>query len=316
MKAGRVRRIVPVLLVAAVALGVVAAASGAGERKSVTPPAGSPDLSLMALRVADLPAGARVAKQRYVRTRYFVAEYDREFKQGTVRLGGKRLLLLESDIALAASVSRANSMYDEAHAMVSTKDGRRELARQAAKSADLSAKSVTVGRPVSLHVGDESFAAVVRFSTPFGSVYTVIAMHRTDRVLSMLTIAGGFGTKMSAASAKTFARPIALHVHDGLLPANTAPPSITGTAVVGQTLTVLGGTWTSKPTSYAYQWQRCDAAGATCVDIAGASQQTYAVQQDDLGSTLRVVETATNTIGSTSVASTQTAVVIPPPPAV
>jgi len=44
------------------------------------------------------------------------------------------------------------------------------------------------------------------------------------------------------------------------------------------------------------------------------NQQTYVVQQDDLGSTLRVAETATNTIGSTSTASMETAVVVPAPP--
>jgi len=41
-------------------------------------------------------------------------------------------------------------------------------------------------------------------------------------------------------------------------PVNTAPPTVTGTTQVGQTLTAAPGTWTgTPPISYGYQWQRC-----------------------------------------------------------
>ncbi len=49
-------------------------------------------------------------------------------------------------------------------------------------------------------------------------------------------------------------------------PVNSAAPTITGTARVGETLTVQNGTWTNNPTAFQYQWQRCSAAGASCVD--------------------------------------------------
>ena len=93
-------------------------------------------------------------------------------------------------------------------------------------------------------------------------------------------------------------------------PANTAPPTITGTAQQGQVLTAHNGTWSNEPTSFAYQWQRCDTAGANCAPISAATTQTYTPLAPDVGSTLRVALTATNAGGNSEPASSaQTAVV-------
>ena len=90
-------------------------------------------------------------------------------------------------------------------------------------------------------------------------------------------------------------------------PGNTAPPKVSGTPQVGETLTVSNGTWSGTPTSYGYQWQRC--TGSTCTGIAGATQQTYTVRQGDVGHTLRAVVTATNADGSSTANSDQTGTV-------
>ena len=51
-------------------------------------------------------------------------------------------------------------------------------------------------------------------------------------------------------------------------PANTAPPTIAGTAHEGDTLTADPGTWTgTQPIKYAFEWQRCTATGASCAAI-------------------------------------------------
>lgn len=98
-------------------------------------------------------------------------------------------------------------------------------------------------------------------------------------------------------------------------PTNSAAPSISGSAVVGQTLTANNGTWASQTNpTYTYQWQRCDAQGNSCAAISGATAQTYVVQQADVGKTLRVTVTARNNDGSTSATSAQTAVVTEPGP--
>ena len=94
-------------------------------------------------------------------------------------------------------------------------------------------------------------------------------------------------------------------------PANTAPPTITGTASVGQTLTAENGTWTNSPTTYQYQWLRCGATGESCVGIPGATAKTYLVVAADRGHTLRVRVTAVNADGAVNARSAQTAVVGP-----
>lgn len=54
-------------------------------------------------------------------------------------------------------------------------------------------------------------------------------------------------------------------------------------------------------TSHSYAWLRCDAAGADCVAIAGATSSSYSVQSDDVGGTLRFADTAKNTSTDTYV---------------
>ena len=94
-------------------------------------------------------------------------------------------------------------------------------------------------------------------------------------------------------------------------PSNTAPPTISGTAKVGQTLTADHGTWSgTTPITYIYQWQRCDSNGGACAADGGTTTQaSYTVTSADTGKTLRVQVTATNSDGSASSTSVPTSVV-------
>ena len=92
-------------------------------------------------------------------------------------------------------------------------------------------------------------------------------------------------------------------------PTNTAPPTITGTPKVGETLTAQNGTWSNSPTAFQYQWQRCNATGASCANVAGAIQKTYLLTSADVGRTMRVRVTGINADGATNARSAQTAVV-------
>jgi hypothetical protein len=94
-------------------------------------------------------------------------------------------------------------------------------------------------------------------------------------------------------------------------PVNTTAPSISGTPAVGQTLTANDGTWSNTPTSFAYQWLRCNPAGNNCASVPNGTQKTYTLVGADAGHTMRVRVTATNADGSSSVQSAQTATVAP-----
>ncbi|MCW2925722.1 MAG: putative Ig domain family [Thermoleophilia bacterium] len=124
------------------------------------------------------------------------------------------------------------------------------------------------------------------------------------------TAALRFGVRTGATqTAGAYSAPLVVEVLQPTppAPANTALPVISGTATAGQVLTTTDGTWTGSPGSYTYQWRRCNAAGASCVDIAGASASTRTLVAADVDATLRVVVTATNGSGSTPATSVQTA---------
>ncbi len=75
-----------------------------------------------------------------------------------------------------------------------------------------------------------------------------------------------------------------------LAPANTTPASITGTPTNGQTLSAVDGQWTgATPITFTYVWQLCDATGAACLPITGATAKTYVLTSAAVGKTLRVV---------------------------
>ena len=94
-------------------------------------------------------------------------------------------------------------------------------------------------------------------------------------------------------------------------PTNTALPTISGTAEQGQTLTAATGAWTGTATiTYAYQWEACT---TTCAAITGATASTYVPVSTEVGDTIEVAVTATNTLGGATATSVATAVVTGPP---
>jgi hypothetical protein len=96
-------------------------------------------------------------------------------------------------------------------------------------------------------------------------------------------------------------------------PVNQSPPSVSGTPIVGATLTADPGTWSGPGVKFDFQWQRCDAGGNGCTDISGARSSSYLVAAADVGLRLRILVTATNKNGSASAASAASATVAAAP---
>jgi len=109
--------------------------------------------------------------------------------------------------------------------------------------------------------------------------------------------AGGAG--IPAASAPTA-------VVTPLIPTTSAVPSISGTAVEGNTLTASLLAWSNTPTGVSYQWEDCDSNGQNCQAISGATSKTYTLAASDVGYRIVVEETATNA-GGTSAPATSAA---------
>lgn len=124
--------------------------------------------------------------------------------------------------------------------------------------------------------------------------------------VAALAVAGAALIGVSSGSARSAAGPTL-----------QSEPTITGAAVVGESLEGNKGLWQStKDISYKYQWLQCnaepadDSSSKTCRTITGATRDDYTVGSDDLGKRIRFRVTAKNSGGSTTATSAATSVVI------
>ena len=79
-------------------------------------------------------------------------------------------------------------------------------------------------------------------------------------------------------------------------------------------MTANPGTWRQHPTTYAYQWIRCDGDGhSNCADIPGATQSGYKPVPGDVGFTLEVRVVAHNLYGDSLPATSSPSDVIASP---
>jgi hypothetical protein len=84
-------------------------------------------------------------------------------------------------------------------------------------------------------------------------------------------------------------------------PRSTTAPLVTGSAVQGSRLSGTAGTWSGAGTvGYTYQWYRCDAAGAHCSSIHGATAATHRLVAQDVSHTVGLTVNATDSAGKAS----------------
>jgi hypothetical protein len=141
--------------------------------------------------------------------------------------------------------------------------------------------------------GDRQNCVAIAGATAQSYTVATADVNHTLRANVIATNADGAGTKDTKATGVVAAR---------TSPKSTTRPSISGTPVVGNTLTADTGNWTGAST-FSFQWQQCDVNGNNCVDIAGATGKTYGVRSSDTGHELLVLVKASNRFGSTTAGS-------------
>jgi hypothetical protein len=82
----------------------------------------------------------------------------------------------------------------------------------------------------------------------------------------------------------------------GLVPVAAKPPTIEGSAVEGQTLKVVHGTWSPAATSYYDEWYVCTANEESCSE-EGVVGETFTLGASTVGHIVGVYETAITAVG-------------------
>jgi hypothetical protein len=88
---------------------------------------------------------------------------------------------------------------------------------------------------------------------------------------------------------------------EGAGPSATVAPAVAEVLQVGKQLTGAAGTWSgSGSIAYSYNWFRCDAAGAHCLSVHGATLPTLTLTDKDVGHTLGFAVHAADKQGSST----------------
>ncbi|QIV65748.1 hypothetical protein Cp1R7AA1_202 [Mesorhizobium phage Cp1R7A-A1] len=129
------------------------------------------------------------------------------------------------------------------------------------------------------------------------STYTLVSGDLNQTVNCLVTAHNNAGTANAASNATIAILP------QQFAPSNTVLPTISGTPTENEVLTAHNGTWSDNNATisgYTYQWKRGG------VNIPGATNTTYTLVTADVGTTITLAVTATNSIGSTTATSAAT----------
>ncbi len=152
--------------------------------------------------------------------------------------------------------------------------------------------------PVVTRAWQRCDAAGACAAVPYGSDQAYRVRH-TDvgwRLRVSVSVASILGTGVASSTLTAVVPPAP--------PLAIAAPIVGGAPVVGVAISSVPATWEGAAT-VRRSWERCGADGA-CTAIPSASGLSYRVAAADLGRTLRLTETATNSIGVSRTASAAT----------
>jgi hypothetical protein len=301
--------VIRALAVGALALLFTAAAFSASHGSVPLPP-----LSAFLIAPTDFEPGVKV-----IDTTLAVAPGQNGFLRilGRAKLSGKPL----SAIALAIvyhDADQASGDFGTMRTEVGLREGRAKfgetwgesLVRGAANGPGrekLTIKKASVGVRVSL--GQSAFRLPVTFKTNRGLMRMSLGVVQIDRVLDIIALVPS-GGELSVGDVNGLIAASLHHLQTAFTVSNAAPPTIGGTAQQGHTLTLDEGAWFGAPSTFSYEWSRCDATGSACTPIPGATAKTYAPGSADSGTTLRVAVTGSNSVSTGQATSPPTVAVV------
>ncbi len=103
---------------------------------------------------------------------------------------------------------------------------------------------------------------------------------------------------------------------NGAVLTSTAAPTLSSTSpLIGTTLSVTNGSWSTSSVLYGYQWEDCNSSGLECTAIPGAVNASYTPQAHDAGDTLVAQVTAENAWGAVTASTVASKVIAMPAPA-
>jgi hypothetical protein len=281
---------------------VIAAFSLAGSAGAQ--PAG-PDPSTMTVQSGDFTQ-VGVASSSSFSSGPLTAEL-RGFQNSTV--AGTRLPAVISLAILAPTADLAGQVYTSAPA---------SFVVAFAKSAAKHHATIKLATPQRLAIGDQS--QLLRLSASYHvkrrhrrltyTVHLLAVVVRQDSAVGLVVALAPANESIRAATVQ-LATDMVTHMRAGQIPINHAPPTVAGPDQLNESLSAQPGAWSGNPTSYSYQWYRCDITGHNCLPIANATAQTYTTGPADVGSTLEVAVTATNEDGTSPATQSVQSAVIP-----
>jgi hypothetical protein len=140
------------------------------------------------------------------------------------------------------------------------------------------------------------------------STYTLATADTGTIIRARLTAANEEGKASSAVSPTKFVK----SVKTKGAPAVSEPPLLGGLPSATDEIVSTEGVWAgAAPITTQVQWQRCDSKGESCEDIPEATEPSYGLTTEDVGTRLRTKVAATNGEGTTYELSNVTPEILP-----
>lgn len=223
----RRRRSVPVMLGAVCAL----AAAGVAAAATVTPPAGTPDLSSMVLQVSDLGAASTVAAQGYFApVKDFSAEYVTDFANASTT-DGVQYFSLQDGVMFAPDTATPGAFLKYETAYFNSRKGRKQftrtIIRASGKKAHLKPSGIKYAFPGSIGVGDSSAVELLHVATKHFFFDEAIVLFTEGPVYGSLVIEGAVNQKVPTSDIVALATATDSHIKAVL--ASTGATGASGT---------------------------------------------------------------------------------------